>query len=127
MIFDTDILVSVQRGHAGAAQFVNFVPAVQRNLSVISYLELLYGSRDRNDLKKAQSMVADLFAVVVSINEGISAKAVRIMESFVLAHGIHASDALIAATALERHEPLATGNHKHFRFIPGLELTIFRP
>ena len=127
MIFDTDILVSVQRGHRGAAQFVNSVPPGDRNLSVISYLELLYGTRDRDDLKKALSMVADLFAAVVWIDESISAKAVRIMESFVLAHRPDASDALIAATALERQEPLATGNHKHFRFIPGLDLKIFRP
>lgn len=127
MIFDTDILVSVQRGHPGAAHFVNLVPADQRNLSVMSYLELLYGSRDADDLKKAQSMVDDLFAVVVPINEEISANAIRILERFVLAHGIGASDAIIAATALERHEPLATGNQKHFRFIPGLELKIFRP
>lgn len=127
MIFDTDILISVQRGHSGAAQFVNVVPADQRNISVISYLELLYGSRDGSDLKKAQSMVDDLFAVVLPINEEISANAVRILEKFVLAHGIDASDALIAATALERHEPLATGNQKHFRFIPGLDLRVFRP
>lgn len=127
MIFDTDILVSVQRGHHGAAHFVNLVPVDQRNLSVISYLELLYGSRDGNDLKKAQSMVDDLFAAVVPMNEEISANAMRILERFVLAHGIDASDAIIAATALERHEPLATGNQKHFRFIPGLDLRIFRP
>ena len=127
MIFDTDILVSVQRGHPGAAQFVNLVPAGQRNLSVISYLELLYGIRDRDDLKKALSMVADLFAGVVFVNESISAKALRIMEAFVLAHRLDASDALIAATALERQEPLATGNIKHFRFVPGLEIKMFRP
>lgn len=127
MIFDTDILVSVQRGHPGAAHFVNLVPADQRNLSVISYLELLYGSRDGNDLKKAQSMVDELFAVVVPINEEISSNAVRILERFVLAHGIDVSDAIIAATALERHEPLATANQKHFRFIPGLELKVFWP
>jgi predicted nucleic acid-binding protein len=94
---------------------------------VISYLELLYGSRDGNDLKKAQSMVDELFAVVVPINEEISSNAVRILERFVLAHGIDVSDAIIAATALERHEPLATANQKHFRFIPGLELKVFWP
>ena len=127
MIFDTDILISVQKGHPGAARFVNQVSAEQRNLSVISYLELLYGSRDQQDLKKTQRMVEDLFASVVSINEQVSNTAARIMKSFVLAHRLDASDALIAATALERHEPVATGNEKHFRFIPGLELRIFRP
>ena len=127
MIFDTDILISVQRGHRGAADFVNLVPTQQRNLSVISYLELLYGCHDGNDLRKAQSMVEDLFAVVVSIDETISTTAARIMESFVLAHRLDISDAFIAATALQRHEPLATGNQKHFRMIPGLELKTFRP
>jgi len=126
LIFDTDILISVHRGHRGAADFVNLVPTQQRNLSVISYLELLYGCHDGNDLRKAQSMVEDLFAVVVSIDETISMTAAR-MESFVLAHRLDISDAFIAATALQRHEPLATGNQKHFRFIPGLELKTFRP
>ena len=127
MIFDTDILVWVHRGHPGAAQFVNRVPAEERNLSTISYLELLYGARDRNNLRNVQSMVADLFADVVPISERISASATRLMESFVLAHRLDVSDAVIAATALDRHETLATGNHKHFRFVPGLKLRRFRP
>ena len=127
MIFDTDILVWAQRGHSGAAAFINRVPAEERNLSVISYLELLYGARNRSDLKNIQSMAADLFAEVVPISESASAVAARLMESLVLAHRLDVSDAIIAATALDRHETLATGNRKHFKAIPGLSLLAFRP
>ena len=127
MIFDTDILVWMHRGHRGAAQFVDHVPPEERNLSAMSYLELLYGARDGTDLRSVRSMVSDLFADVVPISEGISGAAVRLMELYVLAHRPDASDAVIAATALDRHETLATANVKHFRFVPGLDIKIFRP
>jgi predicted nucleic acid-binding protein len=127
VIFDTDILVWVHRGHPGAAQFVNRVPAEERNLSAVSYLELLYGARDSNDLRSVRTLIADLFAEVVPISERISGAAVHIMESYVLGHRLDVSDAMIGATALDRHETLATANGKHFKFIPGLDLKIFRP
>ena len=127
MIFDTDILVWAQRGHSRAAEFIDRVPAEERNLSVISYLELLYGARNRSDLKNIQSMAADLFAEVVPISQSASAVAARLMESLVLAHRLDVSDAIIAATALDRHETLATGNSKHFKAVPGLSLLAFRP
>jgi hypothetical protein len=127
MIFDSDILIWMHRGHLGAAQFVNRVPIEERNLSAMSYLELLYGARDSSDLRAVRTMVADLFAEVVPISESVSRPAVDLMESYVLAHRLDVSDAVIAATALDRHETLATGNGKHFRFIPGLDLKIFRP
>jgi len=127
MIFDSDILIWMHRGHLGAAQFVNRVPIEERNLSAISYLELLYGVRDSSDLRAVRTLVADLFAEVIPISESVSGPAVHLMESYVLAHRLDVSDAVIAATALDRHETLATANGKHFRFIPGLDLKIFRP
>ena len=127
MIFDTDILIWMHRGHPGAAQFANRVPVEERNLSAVSYLELLYGVRDSSDLRAVRAMVADLFAEVIPITESISRPAVHLMESYVLAHRLDVSDAMIAATALDRHETLATANGKHFRFVPGLDLKIFRP
>jgi hypothetical protein len=127
LIFDTDILVWVHRGHPEAARFINRVPVEERNLSVISFLELLYGSRDATDLRNVQKLVEELFAEVVPMTESISASALRIMKSSVLAHRLDVSDAVIAATALSRQEPVATGNQKHFKFIPGLSVRLFRP
>ena len=127
LIFDSDILIWMHRGHPGAAQFVNRVRVEERNLSAISYLELLYGVRDSSDLRAVRTMVADLFAEVVPISEAISGLAIHVLESYVLAHRLDVSDAVIAATALDRHETLATANGKHFKFISGLDLKIFRP
>jgi predicted nucleic acid-binding protein len=72
-------------------------------------------------------MVEELFAEVVPITEITTLSAWRLMKSFVLAHRLDPTDALIGATALVRQEPLATANHKHFKFIPGLSVRAFRP
>jgi len=127
LIFDTDVLIWFHRGVPAAARFINSVPMQERNLSAVSYLELLYGSRDAGDLRNIQKMVEELFAEVVPATEAVSRSAVRIMKSFVLAHRPDPTDALIGATALVRQEPLATANHKHFKFIPGLTVRTFRP
>jgi len=127
LIIDTDVLMWVHRGLPAAASFINAIPVQERNLSAISYLELLYGSRDSGELKNIQKMVHELFAEVIPVTENITLFALNLMRSFVLAHRPDPSDALIGATALIRQETLATGNHKDFRFIPGLPLRTFRP
>jgi predicted nucleic acid-binding protein len=53
--------------------------------------------------------------------------AARLMERYLLAKRPQVEDMLIAATALSRGEALATGNLKHFNFVPGLSLKSFRP
>ena len=67
-----------------------------------------------------------LALVALTIVLGIYLGAEAILE-FVLAYRMGVEDALIAATALDRQDSLATGNEKHFRMIPGLELKVFRP
>jgi predicted nucleic acid-binding protein len=48
------------------------------------------------------------------------------MREFGRSHQPSAPDTLIAATALETGEALATGNVKHFRFVPGLVIRPFQ-
>jgi predicted nucleic acid-binding protein len=53
--------------------------------------------------------------------------AASLMEAHALRSGLQVADALIAATARETGETLATGNVRHFRPIAGLRLKTFRP
>lgn len=126
MIFDTDILVWVLRRHLGAVQFVERVPLPERKVSAISYLELLHGCRDRQEVNHLNNHVVTKFSEVLPISERITASAERLMERFTLSHRPDVSDVIIAATALHFGDELATGNVKHFDFIPGLTVKRFR-
>lgn len=48
-------------------EFVDRVPPGERNLSVASYLELLYGCHDGEELKQVRQLVLDLFAEVIPL------------------------------------------------------------
>ena len=125
MIFDTDVLIWVEKDHALAHQWVNH--ARERFVSVQTYLELLQTAEDKAQQTRAQRYLADLQFQVLPITENISHRAMVYMKEYGLSHGVDAGDCLIAATAMEHDLPLATGNAKHFRAIKGLELKIFRP
>ena len=59
------------------------------------------------------------------LTPAISNRAVSLMESLALSHGLQLGDALIAATALEHSVPLLTGNGRHFAAIDGLHIARF--
>jgi predicted nucleic acid-binding protein len=125
LIFDTDILVWYLKKRAEAAAFIQAVPIGERRVSVVSVLELLHGCRTRTELRDAKEFIEDGLAEVVPITPSISAKAQEIMQQFVLSRKPGALDTLIAATALERGDVLATGNVKHFNHLPGLSIKAF--
>jgi len=84
LIFDTDILIWFLRRHPRAAEFIDSVPVGERNLSAISYLELLYGCRSREDLTEARRAIDELMAEVLPLTEGLTKTAQELMERFVL-------------------------------------------
>jgi hypothetical protein len=125
MIFDTDILIWVEKDHPLAHRWVN--QARDRFVSVLTYLELLQAAKDRAQQTRAQRYLADLQFQVLPVTENISHRAMTYMSEYGLSNGLEAGDCLIAATAVEHRFPLATGNAKHFKAIKDLELKIFRP
>ncbi|HEX5481589.1 MAG TPA: PIN domain-containing protein [Terriglobia bacterium] len=127
MIFDSDVLIEFLAKNPAAAERISSISHQDRNLSVISYLEVLYGCRNKQELQEFQQFIAATFAEVIPLNESVSTNAIHLMEKHVLARRLDAADALIAATALDRGEAVTTCNAKHFAFIPGLQLEIFRP
>ncbi len=125
MIFDTDILIWLQRGNWRAGEFFN--EQKERFISAQSYLELFQYAENREQQRTARKVLFELSIKVLPFNENISHRAMTYIDEYGLSHGLDGGDALIAATAVEYNQPLATGNAKHFRAIKDLQLKVFKP
>jgi predicted nucleic acid-binding protein len=125
MIFDTDILIWIQRGNEKAASLVD--KSADRYLSILSYMELLQGA----DNKKEHYLIKDFLKLygfqMLPVTENIGYRAAIYVEEYSLSSGLRAGDAMIAATATENNMILATGNGRHFKPIKDLSLKIFHP
>jgi predicted nucleic acid-binding protein len=125
VIFDTDILVWVSRDDPRANAFVN--AEKDRAASIVTLMELLAGAKSKAQLMRTRRFFVDLEIRLIPIDEPISYLAANLVEDHRLTDGLGIGDALIAATAREAGETLATANVRHFRGIPNLSLHPFRP
>lgn len=125
MLFDTDILIWVQRGNRKAAQLVD--GSDERLISVLTYMELLQAAKDKRQHLVIKRYVRDLSFSILPLTEGVGHRALVYVEEYGLSSGIRAGDAIVAATATENGLTLVTGNARHFRPIRDLSLKIFRP
>lgn len=125
MLFDTDVLIWVLRGNARAARAID--DCDRRSLSVVTYMELLQGARNKAEIRAIKALLADMRFAALPLTENIGHRASIYMEEYVLAESLCMADALIAATAIEANEGLISGNAKHYKAIQELELTRFRP
>lgn len=124
MIFDTDILIWVQRGNKKAADLID--GAEERYLSVQSYLELLQCANDKKQQRLTKQFISDLGFIVLPLTENIGHRALVYVEEYGLSSGMRAGDAIIAATAVENNMPLASGNGKHYKVVKDLKLKLFK-
>jgi predicted nucleic acid-binding protein len=125
MLFDTDILIWILRGNAKAAGFVDGTR--DRQISVVTLMELLQGARDGREARLIKGFVADLGFRTLPLTENIGHRAVVYMEGYALSAGLRVADALIAATAAENSLTLCSGDRSHYRAISELVLKPFRP
>lgn len=125
MIFDSDVLIWVQRGNPKAANVIN--EADDRHVSVLTYMELLQAAQNRKQHEYVTSFLHDLGFQTLPLTERIGHRAAVYVAEYALSHGIRAADAIIAATATENNLPLCSGNAKHYRAIQELKLKVFRP
>jgi predicted nucleic acid-binding protein len=122
IIIDTDIFVDVARGDKKASEFLN--KAKSQNILAISSvteMELLVGCRNKSELAQLDLFLSDYRRI--KIDERISDEAVALLRQFRLSHGLLIADAFIAATAKTAGAEFVTKNYKHYRFIPGLDVT----
>jgi len=125
MLFDTDILIWIQRGNVKAARLVDRTD--QRLISIQTFMELLQAAGDKMQHAIIKQYLTDLSFSVLPLTENIGHRALVYVEEYGLSSGMRAGDAIVAATATENGLTLATGNARHFRPVKGLALKIFRP
>jgi predicted nucleic acid-binding protein len=125
MIFDTDMLIWIQRGNLRALRLVE--EDGDRSIATMTYLELLQGAKDRRQQSTILEYLRQFDFAVLPLTENIGHRASSLIEQHALSHGLLAGDALIAATALEHGLTLCTSNAKHFRPIKELKTNIFKP
>lgn len=125
MLFDTDVLIWVQRGNSKAANLID--KANDRIISVQSYMELLQCAQSKKQQQIIRSYLQDLEFIIIPLNENIGHRASIYIEDYSMQNGLRAGDAIIAASAIENGLTLVTSNQKHYKIIPNLDLHVLKP
>lgn len=125
MIFDTDILIWVQRGIEKAAKLIE--KTEDRYLSIQSYMELLQGAKNKTHHRYIKDFICEFEFSILPFTENIGHRALIYVEEYALSANMRAGDAIIAATAVENNMPLSSSNVKHFKAVKELERRTFKP
>lgn len=125
MLVDTDVLIWHLRGYPQAARRLDSLDALR--MSAVSDMELLQGIRNKAELAALAKMLERRSAAILPLTPAITQRAIALMETMVLSHGLQMADALVAATGLEHGLTLLTANVKHFGSVDGLGLERFLP
>ena len=125
MLIDTDVFIWYMRGNKKAYAVIE--RDIDVHISVITYMELVQGLRNKNELHALRRSLKRWNAHLLYINEEISIQGLFLLEYYFLSHSLQIADALIAATALSHGLPFLTGNEKHYAMIRNLQLKNFKP
>lgn len=125
MLIDTDVLIWFMRGNEKAFEAIENQSGFF--ISVVTYIELVQGMRNKHELTELRKAIRDWNARILYINEEISAKAMFYIERHYLSHALQLANALIAATAVANGLKILTANDKHYKVIKPLEIRRFRP
>ena len=125
MLFDTDVLIWMFRGMKKAAKIVQ--ADSNRKISIVNYMEILQGAKNKFELLSYKHFCGHYLFEILPITEAISHRAAILVEEHALSTGLHATDALVIATACEHQLTLCTANLKHTRDIGALDLQVFSP
>lgn len=125
MIYDTDILIWVQRGNEKAAKFID--KDADKHLSIQSYMELLQGTQNKIHHKYTKDFICEFEFSILPFTENIGHRALIYVEEYALSSNMRAGDAIIAATAVENNMILVSSNVKHFKAVKELQLKAFKP
>lgn len=97
------------------------------SISIVTYMELVQGMRDKNELNNLRRALNAWEAEILYISEEISVKAMFFVEQHFLSNSINLADALISATAISHGLPIITGNDKYYKILKDLQIKEFQP
>ena len=125
MLVDTDVLIWFFRGQHSAQVAIEACRPVE--LSAVTYMELVQGVRDKEELRLLRRTIRLNGWQIFPITANISHRAMMYIENHALSDGMRLADALIAASAVESGIAIMTANTRHYRRIPGISLERYRP
>lgn len=125
MIIDTDVLIWYMKGNERAYKAVE--NSANFYISVVTYMELVQGMRNKNELNNLRRALHGWNTKVLYISEEISVKAMFFVEQHYLSHSMQLADALIGATTISYGLPILTGNDKHYKILKDVQIKKFRP
>jgi len=123
-LVDTDVFIWYLRGNQNAKELFH---SIDFCISSITYMELIQGMRNKQELKMLQKMIKSWDIKVIYIDQEISSKALFYMEEYFLSHTMELADSLIGATCTKYGLKLITANDKHYKVLRGIDMEIFRP
>jgi predicted nucleic acid-binding protein len=124
VIFDTDIIIWIQRGNRKAANLVD--AENDRCISIITYMELLQNAQNKEQQAITKKYLSEMDFTILGVSENIGHRALIYIEEYSFGHGISTDDALIAATAIENNQAFVSGNNKHYKPIRDLDFKRFQ-
>ena len=125
MLVDTDVLIWFLRGRLSARKAIEDCRSI--DLSVVTYMELAQGARDKEELRLLRLTIRRNGWRVLPLTEDISHRATMYIENYALSHGLRLADALIAASSVHHGAALMTANTRHYECIPDIALERYRP
>jgi predicted nucleic acid-binding protein len=117
MLLDTDVLIDLERQHPAADAWLSSLSVVPHTPRFAA-MELLNGCQSRAEWRSVEQFLRP-FPICWPAEADLN-RALRDFTGYRLSHGLGLVDALIAATALGRGEPLATFNVRHYQAVSGL-------
>lgn len=90
------------RGNQRAIDFI--VDAMPFSISIVTYMELVQGMRDKRELAKTKRALSDMNVEIIPLSEEISMRASDCVEKYSLSHSMELADALIAGTCVEEND-----------------------
>ena len=125
MLYDTDILIWVQRGNERAAKLID--KGEEKYLSIQSYMELLQGAKNKTHQKYVKDFISEFEFSILPLTENIGHRALIYVGEHALSSNMRSGDAIISATAVENNMTLVSSNVKHFKVVKELQLKAFKP